>query len=323
MIYLIKSPSFKYKFILKIGYTMDERGESRFEDYRSNNPEIEVLYKIPGGTQEDETNLHRYFRHLKCYRAEWYIDSQDIIDFFRTHTTKESLEEINIFGSKEELFLRKIKILRPFIASVEKITGKLDESIYDLCFNASESVGLEWICNYYSDLAPSIIQDYEDTKSLLQNNERLKEFIEYLNCPRNGSLSVRLKKLCETNEYTDEEKSLVAQQVSEKFDKFYNIIGPERCKNLGYNVTDIKKEIKNKLIGNNNIKKKFLETFNIGDKFSNPEAKKIINKIYQELGLNLKAKAVDLEKYFNVKHAKIKLDTGEWVNGIIINSIKK
>ena len=77
------------------------------------------------------------------------------------------MEEIDIFESKEELFLRKIKILRPFVVSVKNVTGKLDESIYNMCFSASERVGLEWICNFYPDIAPSIIQDYEDTKEIL------------------------------------------------------------------------------------------------------------------------------------------------------------
>ena len=172
--------------------------------------------------------------------------------------------------------------------------------------------------------------DYKDRFSvfnIIKNNkiklDRIGNIIEYLRNTDNGQFSERLRYLCETQDFTNEEKSLIAQQVSEKFDKFYNIVGPERCRNLGYNVTYIKQEIENKQIGNNDIKKKFLETFNIGDKFSNPEAKKIINRIYQELGLNLKAKAVDLEKYFNITHAKIKLDTGEWVHGIIINNIKK
>jgi hypothetical protein len=112
MIYLIKSPSFKHKFILKIGYTMDDRGDGRFDDYRSTNPDIEVLYTISGGTQNDETNLHKYFRHLRYCRIEWYIDSLDIINFFKTHTTKESLKDIDIFGTftdKGELLSKKVK----------------------------------------------------------------------------------------------------------------------------------------------------------------------------------------------------------------------
>lgn len=322
MIYLIKSPSFKYKFILKIGYTMDERGESRFEDYKSNNPEIEVLFKIPGGTQEDETNLHRYFRHLKCYRAEWYIDSQDIIDFFRTHTTKESLEEINIFGSKEEMLSRKIKILRPFVISVKNVTGKLDESIYDLCFSASERAGLEWICNFYPDIAPSIIQNYEDTKDIL-NNKKLKEFIKYLSNTKSGHISDRLRKLCETNEYTDEEKSLIAQQVSEKFDQYYNLVGPKRCAQLGYYITDIKREVNNLSISENKIKELFYSKFKVGDRISNVKAKEIVRDIYNTLGLDKTPKAIDIGNYFEInKQLVTDPDTKMRVNGIVIKGVK-
>ena len=72
-------------------------------------------------------------------------------------------------------------------------------------------------------------------------------FIDYLRDPTNGHISERLRLLCETKKFSDKEKSLIAHQVSEKFDQYYNLVGPERCYQLGFNITYIKKKIDRKL----------------------------------------------------------------------------
>ena len=325
MIYLIKSPSFKYRFTLKIGYTMDDSGEKRFEAYRSCNPEIEVLYTIPGGTLEDETNLHKYFRHLRSCRTEWYIDSLDIINFFKTHTTKESLKDVDIFGSfsdRGDTLSKKMKVLRPFVIAVKKVTGRLDESIYNLCVYASENVGLEWICNYYPDLAVSILQEYEDIKDSL-SGDKLKRFIKYLQDSSNGHISERLKKLCETSELTDDEKSLVAQQSSEKFDQYYNIVGSKRCAELGYNITYIKNEIKNFYVDRRKLTSLIYDTFKVNSKYSNVNIKETLNDIYDTCGIKQIAKATDLKDYFNVKPVQIYYPDKPKENGLKILSVKE
>ena len=64
MIYVIRSaavvdesiPSFE--FILKIGYCRDDREKIRTTAYLTENPTIKILFTIPGGTAQDETNLH-------------------------------------------------------------------------------------------------------------------------------------------------------------------------------------------------------------------------------------------------------------------------
>ena len=101
MIYLIKSSAYKDKSckdhedILKIGYTGEESKKSRFDCYITENPTCQVLYLIPGGTEQDERCLHRHFNKYLKYGQEWFSYEQEILDFFKIHTTKESLKELN------------------------------------------------------------------------------------------------------------------------------------------------------------------------------------------------------------------------------------
>ena len=171
--------------------------------------------------------------------------------------------------------------------------------------------------------------DYKDRFTVFNiiksNNFRLDEighYVEYLRNPKNGHISDRLKELCEIDEYTDEEKSLIAQQVSEKFDQYYNLVGPKRCAQLGYNVTYIKQEVDRLKISEEDIQAKFIGSFNVGDKYPNTKLKELVGNIYKELGLNLLPKARDLDKYFQIKKTKVKDSSNTFVNGLEIIGIK-
>lgn len=96
MIYLIKSASWnskenKFEFILKIGYTGDDSAKSRFSSYNNHNPTAEILFKISDATEYQEKRLHECFRGFRLYNREWYVYREEIIEFFKSHTTAESL----------------------------------------------------------------------------------------------------------------------------------------------------------------------------------------------------------------------------------------
>ena len=108
MIYVIKSAAILDKntsslgFILKIGYCRDDREKVRTTAYMTENPTIMILFTIPGGTRQDEKNLHHHFRKYLKYGNEWFSYEQEILDFFTTHTTKESLGELDLHLSKKK-----------------------------------------------------------------------------------------------------------------------------------------------------------------------------------------------------------------------------
>ena len=97
MIYVILSAAFKngsnteYESLLKIGYCRDDREKVRTTAYMTENPTIKTLFTIPKGRERDEKNLHHHFRKYLKYGNEWFSYEQEILDFFTTHTTKESL----------------------------------------------------------------------------------------------------------------------------------------------------------------------------------------------------------------------------------------
>ena len=166
--------------------------------------------------------------------------------------------------------------------------------------------------------------DYKDrfvVFNLIKNSDSLKldkmsEFIDKMRDTR-VLIPIRLKELCETPDFTDEEKKIIAQQSSEQFDKYYNLVGPERCKSLGYNQTLLGREIRNMMIPRDEIKSSFLGTFKPGDRYTNKDLKEIVGKIYIELGITKNPKGSDIKKYFRVRPITITVD-GERSNGLEI-----
>ena len=117
MIYVIKV-EYKVCTVLKIGYTADKNSKKRFESYKNHNPFFEILFKIPGGTEEDEKNLHYKFKSYLRSGREWFSCEQEILDFFSTHKTKESLTEIKRENC-DEFFKYKKKYINPVLHNLK------------------------------------------------------------------------------------------------------------------------------------------------------------------------------------------------------------
>ena len=130
----------------------------------------------------------------------------------------------------------------------------------------------------------------------------------------------RLKDLCETKEFKEDEKKVIAHQVSEKFDKLYNLLGPEKCKAAGYNTTDLLKEIEF-MLSKESVQSRFCSQFLVGNKYTNQDAKRRIKKIYEDLNFERTPKAVDLLDFFEVKKVQI-MEDGKKVHGYEILGVK-
>lgn len=341
MIYVIIGPVYvkkgdytKYDNALKIGYSSDKKKtyKGRFSAYNTENPTNEILFKIMGGTRRDEKNLHKYFsKYQKKFEdndtREWFEYCPEILDFFKTHSTIESIRAkikpslIKRSGKKyKEKISESFPIVWPYIVSIKEITRKLDYSLLeDYSNSSSDSFCEDWIKSYYPKDAVDILNYYRSIQSKITSD--MAEFIIRLRETNKGYLNKRLKELCENDEFTEDEKKIIAQQVSEKFDKFYNQLGPEKCKAAGYNTTDLLKEIEF-MLSKESVLSKFCSQFLVGNKYSNQDAKKRIKQIYEDLNFERTPKAVDLLDFFEVKKVQI-MEDGKKVHGYEILGLKK
>jgi hypothetical protein len=131
----------------------------------------------------------------------------------------------------------------------------------------------------------------------------------------------RMRAVCESP-LTELERSYVLVKLPIEYRKYYETIGPDRLKSLGYNITNIKKEIKDLKIDMDSLSKKIFSNFKEGQRYTKADIKTTLGEIYESLEYSRTPKASDLEYYFKIKDCLIQnKETGKRDKGFEI--IKK
>ena len=248
----------------------------------------------------------------------------------------------NFVKEKDESTLAGISIFSNLTNPIE-IKRLLEYMSDDIKFNrySKNYISLNYIDGGYKPVINELVRlaeerafdiqqvDYKDRFSVFAiikgDGIRLDRIGRYIEHMRDTSIyiSQRLKELCETDEFTEDEKRIIAQQTSEVFDKYYNLLGPERCKATGYDTTDMRKEIQDLLIPKDDIRGAILSVFKVGERYSKTWIKEKLRELYKKLGLNKTPKATDLENYFILKEVKvIDITTNTRLHGLEILGIR-
>ena len=116
----------------------------------------------------------------------------------------------------------------------------------------------------------------------------------------------KLRLLCEYGLSSEALKIVLSQIVdSDDVKSFYNTIGPQRLKELGYNVTKIKKELGIVTFSPELLKQEIYSNFKEGSKYTLLTLKNQLTSIYSSINYNATPKAKDIENWFEVKPVKI------------------
>lgn len=169
--------------------------------------------------------------------------------------------------------------------------------------------------------------DYKDRFSVLnvvfdENSREIDDINSYINAFYNyKSASDKLKFLCILTE--DLVKSFL-HHLPEEYINYYTVLGPERIKANGYNISDVKKELV-EMLGDQNIsiKEYVIPEFKVGEVYLRSNIKKKLKEIYDSVGYSKTPSAVDLGNYFIIKSTQItNKETGKRDHGYLIVSIK-
>ena len=345
MIYLIISRGEDFqegkgniKTYYKIGYTGDGGNEERrFNTYYLHNPFCKVLYTIPNGTERHESLIHNKFKNLRVFRREWFEDdaNNSIINFFNTYKTVDDLN--NILGVGDPKYFvrdangkltKEFQKLRSYIENCLNIF--YNKKITSLNSNIINSELTKCVKYYVGKIGRSFFTEddfldkFEEEKNekirqVIEENERLlekpildfvKEFYSL------SSFNAKMKFLCESD-FSESEINTVLDQIPLTYKTYYLVLGPERCKAHGYNVTDIRKEYEDTVMDKGDMKNEIYRTFEVGKIYSNKDVKNTLTEIYNSFGYNKVPKASDLEEYFKTKRAT-KTVEGVRVEGVRI-----
>lgn len=323
MIYLIRSTWFKRDTgnivdLLKIGYTDENSLEQRLGHYKHHNPLCELLYVIPGGSERDEKNLHCYFNKFKYseYGREWFEYNIKIIEYFESHKTKESLQDL------VGILAGDYKISPEFYKVIKKIANRW------LCIDTRPEVDLNEVIKFFHDnyrryytkelIYKYLIDTYnvdENTikaiddfiEGKLDNSEKITTFLEDFNIL--SDFPSKMKFLCEAK-LNNNERLIILDQIPLTYKNYYLTLGPERCKARSYNKTRIEQEYKDSMFDIHQLVNEIYSIFKVGSRHTKANIKSALADLYSNLGYNKTPKASDLEEYFEMKLCKVGPDNG-------------
>ena len=152
-----------------------------------------------------------------------------------------------------------------------------------------------------------------------QLNKEIENFMQtYESLPR---LYDKLKYLCEYNPISTDFRRIIMNHISEKHLKeYYEILGPERCKALGYNITKLNKDLGVISFDQITLTDLISKEFSIGDRLTRTTIKERLSIIYSSCGYEKAPKATDLEKWFEINEI-LMTENGKRIKGFKI--IKK
>ena len=337
MIYLIKSAGYDENenliHLLKIGYTEDSRKDIRFMAYKLHNPTCKILYEVPNLSEDIEKRVQYKFRDLLYseYGREWFYYNDDIINFFRDidKVDLEFLPKNPIRGSKE---FKKIKNECREVLSYFFNTRNTEEYLENIISEVKDQLSKDYVIEYLRK-DPNV------------GNERVDKYFEVLRCRETGiycedndivnqevseflriyislnTMKDKLKLLCEYGLSSDAIDIVLGQIAdSDEIKSYYTTLGPDRLRALSYSKTFIKKELNIVTFSQDLLEKSMYLEFKEGDKLSLVDIKTKLTNIYDSISYDRKAKATDLENYFEVKKCTINFPDKR-VNGLEI--IKK
>ena len=337
MIYLIETTYYNKDTkevldLLKIGYTEDSKKDKRFMAYRMHNPGHKLLYEVLGYDEDIEKRIQYKFRDYKYkeYGNEWFYYNDDVINFFKDIDSidLESLPKNPIRGSKD---FKKIKnecreVLSYFFNSkdtedylksiISEIKDQLSKDYVIEYLRKDSRIGSKKVDRYFEVLRCRESGIYCEDDMV---NQEVSEFLRiYISL---NTMKDKLKLLCEYGLSSDAIDIVLGQIAdSDEIKSYYTTLGPDRLRALSYSKTFIKKELNIVTFSQDLLEKSMYLEFKEGDKLSLVDIKTKLTNIYDSISYDRKAKATDLENYFEVKKCTINFPDKR-VNGLEI--IKK
>lgn len=262
--------------ILKIGYSKDDRGEGRFQDYINSGLVIYPIKTIPGGSLRLEGELQKKYRHLSIpgRSREWFYMSDEILDDFSKCSSETDLYQLIGVDNEDELIKRE-----------ESLNSDKKRLI----------LNIQALMNQFKQDHPDKLDS--DTYRLLEEFENLSAF------------SDRMRLVC--NNSGD---SLLLQYIPDPFITYFNILGSKRCQSLNYKGNLLKERYDQLLLERSvtqSISDKLLMVVEIGKKYPLKIIKELIRNVYKDFGITRTPKATDIENFLNARQ----LQSSQFVNG--------
>lgn len=305
--------------VVKIGFT--ENIKKRLEVYSTNNFNFRLMKVLSDKSfdRKCEKILHYYLDSIgKRYknRTELFILDEEVEKLIESINTREDIIKLqrNLSGKRRNFsnYLRKYKGI--LLKNWKLIEGSYNGDLTDLinCFIDS---GLDDIFKFMKDYYEVDMLDFTAEEKDLLN----RFFSGYNETP---GREAKLKYLCDFYFAGNDIFTVILDSIVEKrFKEYLTILGPEKCRSVGYKISDLDKKLNIISFEGDKIFEEIDKEFEVGQSYTKADIKEKLGEIYKKIGYKASPKANDLGNYFEVKDCLLNADSRR-VHGLKILSKK-
>lgn len=156
-----------------------------------------------------------------------------------------------------------------------------------------------------------IKKQLEESGFGIKGEEKMSDYKEQLKCilVKEG-FADRMKRYCELRQLKQTNPYYIADEIMERqyegLKLYYDRLGFERIRALGFKEKDLKNELE-RCYRENDIKRKFREVFAVGERMLTEDIKRIMTEIYADYGISKKGVATQLERDYGIRLKPIKI----------------
>ena len=255
---------------------------------------IVFIYNVDIG--EGDSDIYKKAIEQKLEKSERMAEWKNSApDYFKKDVIKETSEMQNI---------------KKYSESYVRYDEKSD------CFTVNRWAYLNELFAYdvqHENYQDSIIvkKQLEESGFRIKDEEKQSDYKEQLKCilVKEG-FADRMKRYCELRQMKESCKFYLASDIMERqyedLRLYYDRLGYERIKSLGYKEKDLKNELERSYY-ENDIKMKFREVFTVGERMATEEIKRTMTEIYANYGIKKKGVASQLERDYGIRLKSIKV----------------
>lgn len=184
------------------------------------------------------------------------------------------------------------------------------------CFTVNRWAYLNELFAYdvqHENYQDSIIvkKQLEESGFGIKDEEKRSDYKEQLKCilVKEG-FADRMKRYCKLRQLRETNPYYFADEIMERqyedLGLYYDRLGCERIRALGYKEKDLKNELERSYY-ENDIKQKFREVFAVGERMLTEDIKRTMSEIYADFGIIKKGVATQLERDYSIRLKPIKV----------------
>lgn len=169
--------------------------------------------------------------------------------------------------------------------------------------------------NYQNSIM--VKKQLENSGFIIKGEESQWDYKEQLKCilVKEG-FADRMKRYCELRQMKESCRFYLASDIMERqyedLRLYYDRLGHERIKALGFKEKDLKNELERSYHAND-IKLKFRETFIVGERMATEDIKRTMSEIYAMYGINKIGVATHLERDYGIRMKNVKVVTPDGI----------